>query len=687
MKMKSKGLDQNKHTKRTNTIFAIVIVLFAFLLYGNTIKNQYSLDDYIIRDINTQLSEKGISYFAEIFVTPYTTVSSGDEITKSFGYRPLSRLVYATEFAIVNMIDGGDRELPGVSHVVNILFYAILALLIFVLLRRIFRNYSIWFPFAIVLLFVAHPVHTEVVASIKNRDELISGILSVMSLIWVLKYSDTSKTRFLIFGLISYLLAFYAKPTAFAFWLIFPLVLYFFTDMKAKKIAMISGLFTLILLIGSLSPFLIIDWQRDFSIVDNPLYVEESFWNILGTGILSLGYYLKLVAFPHPLLYYYGYDMIPVSNLANIWVILTILAYASLIAVAFYKIRQKHIVSFGILFFMFTIAMYSNIGYPVPGIIGERFLLIPSLGFCILLAWLIFTIFKVSPGPIPNAGARIFTAMVFIIIILLPYSYKTISRNNDWYTGLSLYKADMKYLDKSVKAHDLMGTSLMNKIERELLKKVNVAKFIMPDIEKAIYHFSRAVEILPEHTSSWTNLGMIYNHPRIGDHLIAKGDTAEFLRYKRSAVSSFKRAIDQEAGNGKALFNLGITYENIGITDSAEYFYEKCIEYNPQIIFPRSRLGNLRFMKGDVQGAIDLNEEIMYIDAKEAIPYLNIGNYYMIMGDTLQAIVAFEQAAERNARPELYAFLSEYYRSMGNMQKAQEYRIMQENATNRLLSP
>jgi len=419
-------------------------------------------------------------------------------------------------------------------------------------------------------------VHTEVVASLKNRDELLSMLFSLLTLQMLLKYHDKSKLVYLVLGLFLYILAFLSKSTALAFWLVFPLTLYFFTNMNWKKIGMISGLITLMIVLGWLVPFWFLDGGRDVSMVENPLYFEDNIWNILGTGIYGLGYYFRLLLVPHPLLYYYGYDMIPVVNLGNIWVILTILFYAGILGIAIWKAREKHVISYAIFFYLFTIAMFSNIGKPVPGIIGDRFLLIPSIGFVMVLAWLIFKLFKAIPEPTYNAGKRIFFVMVFTALILIPYSYKTVTRNTDWFSDLSLYEADMEYLDNSVKAHDLMGTTIKKKIELELSKQVNVAKFLMPSINRALGHFRRAVEIWPGHTSSWVNMGMIYNNPRIAEHLMAKGDTAQYISFKKNAISSFSRAIELDPGDGKALFNLGLTYEGCGRCIQQQCIFYRC---------------------------------------------------------------------------------------------------------------
>lgn len=674
MAKKLKDVSELKNDKRTRIFFLVVIILYTFLLYSNTLKNKYSLDDYIIFGNDNQLVEEGVMAIGDIFTTTYKTHNIADGMDKSYGYRPIVRLSYAIEYSIVKMFGANPKAYPWVGHLINILLYIAVILVLYQVLRRMFRGYSIWFPFVITLLFIAHPIHTEVVASIKNRDELLSMLFSLFTLYLLFKYHDKDKVKYLIIGMFMYALAFLSKPSCLAFWLIFPLSLYFFTDMNRRKITYIFGLFALVFVLAGVVPFWLLDRVRNVSMVDNPLFFEDNFWNILGTSFYSLAYYFRLLVVPFPLLYYYGYNMIPVVNLANIWVILSILFHLGLLGIAIWKFREKHVISYAILFYLLTVVMFSNLVKPVVGIIADRFLFIPSIGFAIILAWLAFKLFKANPVSVANKGGRIFFAVVFVVLILIPYTVLTVNRNKDWFSEQSLYNADMKFLENSVKAHDLKGFTSMRKVEVELAKPVNVAKFMMPEIEKALYHFKRATEIWPGHVSSWRNMGMIYNHPRIAEHLKAKEDEAEYLSYKKNAISCFSRAIELEPTDGKALFNLGLTYEFIGKTDSAEYYYELCLQHNPKMINPKSRLANMKFMIGQRQEAIDLNMEIVMRNPNEALPYLNIGNYHMIMGDTLKGIANFEEAAKRNAMPEVFVFLSKYYFDHGDMQKAQFYR-------------
>jgi Flp pilus assembly protein TadD len=672
---------QATNNKTLRLVFVLLIIIFTFILYGNTINNLYSLDDYIIKGNNSSLLKDGISSIGEIFTTTYTSVNTDGGVGEpevTYGYRPIVRTVYALEYSLLKIFGFDPMQNPRAAakagHIVNILIYLALVLVLFRVLQRIFKNYSIWFPFVIILLFMAHPVHTEVVASLKNRDEMLSMLFSLFTMLLLFKYYDKKKIIYLLIGLFCYVLAFLSKPTALAFLLIYPLTFYFFTDMKLKKIGIVFGWLLLMVVIGGIMPFWFLEQSRNLSMVDNPLSFTDNIWYFVGTGMYGLGYYVRLLVFPHPLLYYYGYDVIPMVNLSNGWVILSIIFYVGIFIIALRKFKEKHVISYAILFYLISIAMFSNIFKPVPGIIGERFLLIPSLGFAMIITWLIFKLFKAEPQAQHNKASRIFFVMVLTVLILAPYTYKTIQRNTHWFTGQSLYKQDMPFLENSVKAHDLMGTSIMKKVELELSKQVNVAKFLMPDIQKALNHYKRAVEIWPGHASSYRNMAMIYNHPRIMEHLVAKGDTAMAIEWKNNAISNFKKAIELNPEDGKALFNLGLAYESVGTVDSAIYYYEECIRQKPDIINPRSRLADLYFSIGNSSKAIELNREIIYRHPGEALPYVSFGNYYMVMGDTLKAVESYKEAAKRNARPEVYSFLGQYYMQKGDQENAEFYR-------------
>ena len=56
------------------------------------------------------------------------------------------------------------------------------------------------------------------------------------------------------------------------------------------------------------------------------------------------------------------------------------------------------------------------------------------------------------------------------------------------------------------------------------------------------------------------------------------------------------------------------------------------------------------------------------------VPYINMGNYYVMFGDTVTAIKYYNKAIGLGTRPEVGVFLYNYYNSKGDKQKAEFYK-------------
>ena len=141
--MAQKTLEKDNHFNRKVywMIFALV-----FVLYGNSIRNNYALDDNYVtvttpEKPNNPRIEKGIRGISKLFTTHY--VESGSQ---SFEYRPLVLVTFAIEYQLF-----GSN--PHVSHFISILLYAITCVLLFKLLCRLFKNYNPVFPLLVVFLF------------------------------------------------------------------------------------------------------------------------------------------------------------------------------------------------------------------------------------------------------------------------------------------------------------------------------------------------------------------------------------------------------------------------------------------------------------------------------------------------------------------------------------------------------
>jgi tetratricopeptide (TPR) repeat protein len=635
----------------------VFLAVFTFAIYFATLKNFYNLDDRRIGR-NDPLFEQGLGAIPELLTTLYA-----DSEELSYGYRPLARVSYAIEHQFF-------RGNPYVSHFFNNLFYIIAVLLLFRVLRRLLKDYHPYLPFVIALLFAAHPIHTEVVASLKNRDEIFVLILGLWSLDLFISYAYNPLRKHLVAAIALFILAFFAKKTIGAFFWIIPLSLYFFTPMENRKNIRLTLVLLGTALIAAFVPFFFLPGtSRPLSLIENPLVADPSLVNRIAYAGFTLYYYLRLLIFPHPLLYYYGYNMFPDISPGNVLVIAGILVHAGLLAYAIWKFREKHILSFAILAYLTSIALFANLVNFAPGIIAERFLLMPSIGFCIALGYLLFRLFRLAKPQTRVPATGIAGLVIVTLVILAPYTGKTYTRNFDWRTEYSLMKADMPFLWDSFKGNDQYADAIMKNVNRELAKPVNVLKFIKPLVDEAILHQERASEICPIHPGPYNNLGMIYSRS------LKNQDTA--IVYFNKALACYPLQEHIRVDNDMLpmiYFNLGMAYESKFEFDRAIGYYRQSLDIDSMAVNPRSKLANAYYMTGNFRKAVELNQQIMQMNPGEPLPYVNIGNYYIFQKDTLNGIRYYEKAVELGAPADASIFLSKYFASRGDLQKANHYQ-------------
>jgi tetratricopeptide (TPR) repeat protein len=526
---------------------------------------------------------------------------------------------------------------------------------LFFLLRKILWKYNALFWLTIVLLFIAHPIHTEVVNSLKNREELISFFAGLFSLFKFLKYSETGRIKHFVFGIIWFVLAYLTKQSVLTFIVIIPLTIYFFTDSSFKKILIITGALMLAGYLVAYIPsyFLPVNTSDQFYL-ENPLFFTNGRLESFPTAMVSLLYYLKLLFYPHPLLYYYGFNMIPVVGYANGWFIFSFIIHIVILAFAIIKIKEKNILSFAIFYYLLAISMFSNIYVPITGIIAERLVYSASLGFCIIVAWLIFKLLNIDLKiSLTTVKARN-KLIIVIIIILIPYSIKVVTRNTNWENNMTLAKNDMPYLENSAKANGVYATQLLF----ELLN-VKDPQQLKQMLELSEKHFKKSLELCPDYPSSQNNLGYIY---------------LMYYNDYQKAIPYFQQAIELNPKYPEAYFYNGLALEKMLKFEEAVACYKKTIEISPNYIDAISKLANWSFRNNNFEEAIRMNQRIMKINPSLDLPYINIGNYYLIRKDTTSAISYWEIAFQKN--PNNYLMqnnLSEYFKERGNLQKSAFY--------------
>ncbi|GIV34538.1 MAG: hypothetical protein KatS3mg031_2073 [Chitinophagales bacterium] len=471
----------------THGVKAAFLVALSFILYGQSIRFGYVLDDEIVITENAFV-KSGIDGVWKILTTESFTgyLGSQQDLVAGARYRPLSLITFALEYHFLGLN-------PHVSHFINVLLYAIsVVLLAYVVICMRGHEPSGWMPgvpFIAAVFFAVHPVHTEVVANIKSRDEILSFLFALLALVMFLRfYASRQKTQVLV-GSVFFFLGLLAKENAITFLAVIPLVLYFFR--KGNLWQIMRGCWPL--LVASLlylwirynAVGYILDSGKPVTGLMNNPFLEATVAEKYATIFYTLGLYVKLLFFPHPLTHdYYPYH-IPLIRWNDIRAILPCLLYLVMLGYALLRFRKKEVAAFCVLYFVATLSIASNIFFPIGTFMNERFLYMPSLGFCF---WLAYVVKERIPEWIPYPKLKHVVSLGVVLLIGGVFSVKTMMRVPDWKDTFTLDQADVKVSRNSARANCFMGYGLYRKgiaatSNEEKLRLFNEAT---PYIQKAL---------------------------------------------------------------------------------------------------------------------------------------------------------------------------------------------------------
>jgi len=421
----------------------LILICAGFLLYGNTLFNGYAIDDaFVTRASN--ISTRGIRAIPEILTTNYGT----DETDRQFDYRPLVKV----SFAIEHQLFGVD---PGVSHFFNMLLYIVCVLLVFRFLRLFVEDPESKIPFYTALLFAFLPIHTEVAASLKNRDILLCFIFSMLAAIVVLKAHLGKKVilHYVVAGLFTYL-AFLAKFDALPFLVILPLIVFIRFNKGLKPLLAGIILFTLVFILNRLTSraFSVDGSVRNFSYFENPLFFDKSFLARVVALFNCLGFYFVQCAFPFKQACYYGVETLNIRSLSLYGVTGIMLAALIVTGIVYAYKKQKKGLLLGLAMFSASTSMYLNFIRPAVGIVADRFIFFGSLGFCIALVFLLEPYLKKLP------------VKAVSLVLLTVYGYMAVGRNLEWKNSNSLIGADIKKYPTSSYLNYLYATAVLDTV-------------------------------------------------------------------------------------------------------------------------------------------------------------------------------------------------------------------------------
>ncbi len=632
---------------KTELYVLLLLGVLIFILYGGTVKHEYAIDDNLVTE-NHAVVKDGLKAIPKIFTSYYFM-----DKKMQFGYRPVTLV----SFAIEHQFFGQN---PHISHLINIMLYLLNCFLIFIVIRKLFNCNNMVFPFLVSLLFLVHPIHTEVVCSIKSRDELLGFFFSFYALWLALTYSDKGKFYLLPVIMILLVLAIFSKQTAYSFLAVIPLSLYYYKKRFIRKEQLLLISFLIIaIIIASLPRFVLPPVSREIFYFENPLSAEGSIINRISMAFYVIIFYIKLLIIPHPLVFYYGYNMLPIPSLLNPLVIFSIIFCLAIGVFGLYKNLRFPVYSYSVFFFFITISMFLNIVEPVAGIVGERFVFFASLSYCMLIALLLLKILKINLSEKRISNSVITKLVMVSMIIIIPYSVKTYIRAGQWENYSTLYAHDIKYLDNSALAQSVYAEILINEIYNDISQNRQPKDF-EKKVSISLKHYKRAIEIYPEYFSAYNNVAFIYY---------------QFYSDYNKAIPYLQKAIALRPDYTEAHFNLAYCYQMLGRLTEAEKVYFDALATDSTFVQAYSKLGEVYLQMNELSKAIGMNEKIKSIMPESDMPYINLGKIFLSVGDTVQSMQNFEKAAEISPDNEdLLRNLINFYEFRGNTEKAAYYK-------------
>ena len=290
------------------------------------------------------------------------------------------------------------------------------------------------------------------------------------------------------------------------------------------------------------------------------------------------------------------YTLIPQFLKSTSEIFIPVLTFFTLIIIYVVFLRKRPIPAFCYLWFFIALIPVSSV-LPQGTIFAERFLYIPSLSFCLILA-LIFQKLYLDKF-------KLFTILL-IILLTAVYIAQTRERNLDWQSSVTLWQAAVSVNPKIA-------------INRPALA---MAYYYKGDIKSAIKEFNIAINQNPLDITTLTNLGVIYY--KEGKLELAK-------EIFKKAVSSESKTSEDDFNIARSRYNLAQIFEKEGEeTLSLEEYkkalsiYQNLISKNPKYTYLYINLGVIYESLGSYELALDQFKKVLEITPNDALSYYNI---------------------------------------------------------------
>lgn len=527
-----------------------IVGLTALSAYANAVPNGFTFDDRWIVERNPAI--RGLDRIPQIWRSGYW---SEEKVNRP--YRPVSLTTYALNYALHGLRPAG-------YHIVNIFLHAAVSVLVLILALRI----GVPPPGALIggLVFAVHPIHTEAVAGVVGRAELLAALAFIAAFLVWLRFRERGRPGDLAALACLYGLGMLCKEQS----VVLPAVLVVaegaarrFGDPVGRRrlgqACLACGAILVVdLLLGRAATGSFGGYRVPLGGFPGLLF-GESFDIRLMTALKVLDRATRLLLFPIKLSPDYSFDQISIPRGLQPSVL-----FGALIALAigwgtlraWPMPRRMTMAALALA----TWLPVSNLLVPITTLLGERLLYLPSVGLAVIFGdWVV-------SSTLWRAEKTRRITMALLAIALVSWIARTVDRNLDWRSQRALFEAAARTSPRSARVRMNYGVELLAAGEiAPAVREFEAAMAILPSYANAHYNLSRAYEragrlsdaeaairgaILArgDRTSYWVHLGRL---------LVREGKNTE-------ARGAYRRALEIDPGDVEAMAALEAIEETGG---------------------------------------------------------------------------------------------------------------------------
>jgi len=569
------------------------IIAISFLVYLNALRNGFVWDDMVLIYDNEGVKKWGC--FWENFVRDFFDTTD-DTIEFKYGYyRPIISLSYMLDYALWGLRPWG-------FHLSNVIFHTISSVLVYVISGSIFRNRPA--SLATALLFACHPIHTESVTWVSGRTDVIAGVFFLLTfylyqkaiapLVLIAKDRLSGSREvfklffargkiFYICSIVAFAVAMLCKEMAATLPFLIIAYTYYFVKLPDKKLIRKLFIFSIpyfaVVLLYGVTRFFILEIHT----VVNPGGEEMkglsptafSFMKTILIYLFKLTYPAHLSAYIQNPMSFSITEPVVISSIAGVFLLIFLVVWLK---------NRWGSISFFILFYLVTLLPLSNfIRISAPWDMGfvtaERFLYIPSLGFCGIIATLLTRGWETR-----KSASTIwrYVSVSLLIAFLAAYAGLTFVRNRDWVDEKTFFLKTLKDAPDAALLHHALG----NVYVRE------------EAYEKALDYYQESLRLYPLYHAAYNNMGTIYSKSGLLDQ----------------AITAFRTALKINPDYIQSHFNLGTMYYQKGMLTDASNEFKKVLKLSKKYVKAHNNLGIIYAETGLLNEAVAEFEEVLKLD-------------------------------------------------------------------------